>query len=163
SIRARRMPADSSPHAMRPGLFCPAAKKGRVTTKMQSTASRAETRAAAEEPAGPIPQPLVLLVDDLPARLLAYEAMLDGLGVGCVKASSGAKALERVLEQPFAVILLDVHMPEMDGFEVARLPMAPEVLRSKVAVLVAMQQKRQELEALNRALEAARRQVVAEQ
>ena len=146
-------------------------------------------------------QAQVLLVDDQPGRLLAYEAMLHGLGVGCVKAASGAKALERVLEQPFALILLDVHMPEMDGFEVARLvrqhprygstpiifvtaahsgeidllkgyelgaidylsmPVAPEVLRSKVAVLVAVQQKRQELETLNRALEATRRQLVSE-
>src|SRR5262245_12153300 len=92
-----------------------------MTLTTQATATRSEPSAAAEETAGPKPQPLVLLVDDQPGRLLAYEAMLEGLGVICIKAGSGAKALERVLELPFALILLDVNMPEMDGFEVARL------------------------------------------
>ncbi len=71
------------------------------------------------------PQPTarasILLVDDQPARLLSYEAILYGLGVQCVRALSGMQALERLLEQDFAAILLDVNMPEMDGFEVARL------------------------------------------
>jgi PAS domain S-box-containing protein len=52
---------------------------------------------------------------------------------------------------------------ELGAIDYLSMPMAPEVLRSKVAVLVAMQQKRHELEALNRALEAARRELVAEQ
>ena len=92
---------------------------------LKTTRPHGAPRTEAPQPIGPTgseaTQAQVLLVDDQPGRLLAYEAMLHGLGVGCVKASSGAKALERVLEQPFAVILLDVHMPEMDGFEVARL------------------------------------------
>lgn len=65
-------------------------------------------------------RPRVLLVDDQPARLLTYESLLEGVGVGCVRAVSGTQALERLLQEEFAVIVLDVSMPDMDGFEVAR-------------------------------------------
>src|SRR5689334_4488713 len=65
--------------------------------------------------------PGILLVDDQPARLLTYESILAGLNVHCVRATSGPEALQRLLAQEFAVILLDVNMPGMDGFEVARL------------------------------------------
>jgi PAS domain S-box-containing protein len=63
----------------------------------------------------------VLLVDDHVENLLALEVTLDLPGVNLVKASSGAEALRAVLRGSFAAILLDVSMPEMDGFEVARL------------------------------------------
>jgi two-component system sensor histidine kinase/response regulator len=63
----------------------------------------------------------ILLVDDQPANLLALEAMLQDLGQNLVHASSGREALKCVLSQDFAVILLDVKMPEMDGFETATL------------------------------------------
>ena len=63
----------------------------------------------------------VLLVDDQPANLVALEAMLQGLGQRLVTASSGREALKRLLDEDFAVILLDVKMPEMDGFETAAL------------------------------------------
>jgi signal transduction histidine kinase len=63
----------------------------------------------------------ILLVDDRPANLIALEAVLSTPGHRLVKASSGKEALERVREQDFAVILLDVQMPEMDGFATARL------------------------------------------
>src|SRR5688572_28804812 len=87
---------------------------------------KAQSASVGAAPAISEPQPAparasILLVDDLPARLLSYEAVLYGLGVQCVRALSGAQALERLLEQEFAAILLDVNMPEMDGFEVARL------------------------------------------
>ncbi len=62
----------------------------------------------------------VLLVDDQPANLLALEAALDSLGVNMVRAFSGPQALEALLKQDFAAVLLDVRMPGMDGFEVAR-------------------------------------------
>jgi signal transduction histidine kinase/DNA-binding response OmpR family regulator len=62
----------------------------------------------------------VLLVDDQPANLLALEAVLDTLGVNMVRAVSGPEALEAVAKQDFAAVLLDVRMPGMDGFEVAR-------------------------------------------
>jgi signal transduction histidine kinase len=63
----------------------------------------------------------ILLVDDRPENLLALEAILSPLGHQLVKAASGEDALKRLLHQDFAVILLDVHMPRMDGFETAEL------------------------------------------
>ena len=63
----------------------------------------------------------ILLVDDRPDSLLALEAILAELGQNLVKADSGRQALRCVLEQDFAVILLDVHMPGMNGFETASL------------------------------------------
>ena len=63
----------------------------------------------------------VLLVDDQPARLLSYEAILDSLGLDLVKAQSGTEALHRLMEREFAAVLLDVNMPDIDGFETAAL------------------------------------------
>ena len=63
----------------------------------------------------------ILLVDDQPANLVALEAMLQGLGQNLVRAGSGREALKWLLTHEFAVILLDVKMPEMDGFETATL------------------------------------------
>jgi len=74
-------------------------------------------------PASPPPDDRVniLLVDDQPANLVALEAMLQGLGQNLIKAESGREALRWLLTHEFAVILLDVKMPEMDGFETAQL------------------------------------------
>jgi signal transduction histidine kinase len=63
----------------------------------------------------------ILLVDDQPANLVALEAMLHGLGQNLVKAESGTEALKSLMAMDFAVILLDVKMPDMDGFETASL------------------------------------------
>jgi signal transduction histidine kinase len=63
----------------------------------------------------------ILLVDDNPARLLSYRAILAPLGENLVEANSGTEALRRIMESEFAVILLDVNMPDMDGFETASL------------------------------------------
>jgi serine phosphatase RsbU (regulator of sigma subunit) len=63
----------------------------------------------------------ILLVDDQPANLLALEAVLAGPGRKLVQAHSGREALRCVLNEDFAVILMDVKMPEMDGFETAAL------------------------------------------
>jgi two-component system, sensor histidine kinase and response regulator len=69
----------------------------------------------------PEPKARILLVDDHAENLLALEAILSGLGQPLVKAQSGREALRHLLDADFAVILLDVQMPEMDGFETARL------------------------------------------
>src|SRR5258708_6764793 len=136
----------------------------------------------------------VLLVDDQPARLLTYETILSELGQNLVRAGSGLEALEKLMKHEFAVVLLDVSMPDMDGFEAATLihqhprfertpiifvtgvhvseldrlkgykvgavdyvsiPVVPEILRSKVAVLIELYCKRRELRELNRNLAQA--------
>jgi PAS domain S-box-containing protein len=143
-------------------------------------------------------RPKILLIDDQPARLMTYEAILASLPVRTVRTSSGNEGLQQLLKQDFAAILLDVNMPEMDGFEVARLirehprlertpivfvtgnevsaldqlkgyevgaidyisiPIIPEILRSKVAVLVELYQRHRELHELNRQLKDARLEV----
>ncbi|WP_295436978.1 response regulator [uncultured Thiodictyon sp.] len=63
----------------------------------------------------------VLLVDDNPSKLMALEAALADLGLEIVSVPSGTEALRRLLVQDFAVVLLDVNMPIMDGFETAAL------------------------------------------
>jgi signal transduction histidine kinase len=63
----------------------------------------------------------ILLVDDDPAKLLSYEAILGELGEHLITASSGREALTHLLHTEIAVIVLDVHMPEMDGFTLAQL------------------------------------------
>jgi signal transduction histidine kinase len=136
----------------------------------------------------------ILLVDDQPARLLTYQSVLSELGQNLVCARSGVEALDKLMREEFAVVLLDVSMPEMDGFEAARLihdhprfektpiifvtgvhvtdldrlkgykvgavdyvfiPVVPEILRSKVAVLVELYCKRREMRELNRSLAQA--------
>ena len=130
----------------------------------------------------------VLLVDDNPARLLSYRTILEPLGERLVEATSGRAALRTVMDTDFAVIVLDVNMPGMDGFETASLihqhprfektpiifvsainvsdmdrlqgyklgavdyvmvPIIPEILRGKVAVLAELFRKRIELQRLN--------------
>ena len=63
----------------------------------------------------------VLLVDDQPARLMSYETILAGLGQNLICARSGVEALEQLMRHDFAVVLLDVSMPGMDGFELTRI------------------------------------------
>jgi signal transduction histidine kinase len=140
----------------------------------------------------------ILLVDDQPARLLTYQSILGDLGQNLVLAHSGTEALDKLMRDEFAVVLLDVSMPEMDGFEAAELihahprfektpiifvtgihvseldrlrgykagavdyvaiPVVPEILRSKVAVLVELYCKRRELRELNRILANANKQL----
>src|SRR6202521_4285040 len=63
----------------------------------------------------------ILIVDDRPDKLLAHEVVLAELNENLVRARSGKEALRCLLQQDFAVILLDVNMPGMDGFETATL------------------------------------------
>ena len=141
---------------------------------------------------GEQPAPVnILLVDDQPGRLLTYRAILEPLGERLVEAKSGMDALQRLMDEEFALILLDVNMPGMDGFETASMihqhprfektpiifvtavnvtdmdrlrgyklgavdyvmvPVIPEILRSKVVVLVELFRKRRELQRANRQL-----------
>ena len=63
----------------------------------------------------------ILLVDDQPAKLLSYEATLQSLGENLIKAGSAREALEHLLKEDIAIVLSDVCMPELDGFELARM------------------------------------------
>ena len=64
-------------------------------------------------------RPAVLAVDDVEANLVALRASLDDMGCDIVLARSGDDALRQLLRREFAVVLLDVQMPGMDGYEVA--------------------------------------------
>jgi len=66
-------------------------------------------------------RPRVLIVDDLPEKLLVYRTVLEELDAELVVARSGTEALKTILNDDFAVILLDVNMPDMDGLETASL------------------------------------------
>lgn len=67
------------------------------------------------------PLPAILVVDDQNSNLIAMEAVFEGEPVDLVKASSGAEALKILLQRDFALVLLDVQMPDLDGFEVAEI------------------------------------------
>jgi PAS domain S-box-containing protein len=80
------------------------------------------TRAAMRQAATLVPDQVdILIVDDRAENLLALEAILEPLHQRLVRASSGEEALRRLLERDFALILLDVQMPGMNGFETARI------------------------------------------
>lgn len=63
----------------------------------------------------------ILMVDDQPGKLLSYEAILSELGENLIQATSGKEALEKLLKTEVAVVLMDVSMPEIDGFELAEI------------------------------------------
>jgi PAS domain S-box-containing protein len=86
----------------------------------------------------------VLLVDDRPENLLALEAILQPLEQTLVYASSGEDALRQLLRREFAVILLDVQMPELDGFETARLIKQRERTRHVPIIFVTAISKEEE-------------------
>ncbi len=83
-----------------------------------------------------VPEATVLLVDDRPANLLALEAVLEPLHLRIVKAGSGREALRFLLEHPCALILLDVQMPDLDGFETAALIRKRERTRNTPIIFV---------------------------
>src|SRR6266850_3284098 len=70
---------------------------------------------------GTASQANILVVDDEPNSLMAMQALLSGPGCNVVTAASGQQALSRILKTDFALILMDVRMPDMDGFETATL------------------------------------------
>src|SRR2546421_10341054 len=63
----------------------------------------------------------ILLVDDHPAKLTSYEVILRELGENLIKAASAREALEQLLKNDVAVVLIDVCMPELDGFQLAAM------------------------------------------
>ena len=63
----------------------------------------------------------VLLVDDQPSKLLSYEVILKDLGENLIKASSAREALEHLLKKDVAIVLIDVCMPDLDGFQLAAM------------------------------------------
>src|SRR5438094_10500948 len=65
------------------------------------------------------PKVNILMVDDQPAKLVSYEVILSELGENLIKATSGREALEHLLNTDVAVVLIDVSMPELNGFELA--------------------------------------------
>jgi two-component system sensor histidine kinase/response regulator len=85
---------------------------------------------------GAEPRPAILIVDDVDANLLALEAQLASLDCDIVCARSGNGALRELLRREFAVMLLDVQMPEMDGYEVARLARQNRATRDMPIVFV---------------------------
>jgi PAS domain S-box-containing protein len=80
------------------------------------------------------PRGRILMVDDRPENLIALEAILEPLGHELVRATSGEEALRQVLLQDYAVILLDVQMPGMNGFETAQLIKSRE--RSRLTPII---------------------------
>jgi PAS domain S-box-containing protein len=69
----------------------------------------------------PLDRVNILMVDDQPGKLLSYEAILSDLGENLIKATSAKDALEKLLKTDVAVVLMDVSMPEIDGFELAEI------------------------------------------
>src|SRR5438105_1667865 len=104
----------------------PAAPAGPVSERRpgegSSMTATLELEAAPRVANAPATPPVkVLCVDDLPANLLALEATLTELNLDLVHAHSGPEALRRILKEDFALILMDVKMPDMDGLETAEL------------------------------------------
>ena len=88
--------------------------------------------------------PSILLVDDRPANLLALESILDDFKINIVMATSGNETLKICDKQEFALILLDVQMPEMDGFETAEMLRSVEKTRHFPIIFVTAINKDQE-------------------
>lgn len=84
----------------------------------------------------PLPKVNILLVDDRPENLISLTAVLDSPGYELVKANSGEEALRLLLNHEFALILMDVQMPGMDGFETARLIKSREKTRDIPIIFV---------------------------
>lgn len=91
---------------------------------------------AAREPARAHRPVNILLVDDQPAKLLSYEAILSDLGENLIKATSGKEALELLLRHEIALVLIDVCMPDLDGFELAAMVRNHPRFRKTAIILV---------------------------
>ena len=84
----------------------------------------------------------ILLVDDQPAKLLSYEVILREIDENLIKASSGREALEHLLKSEIAVVLMDIMMPEMDGYQTMQVIRAkPGFRRLPIIALTAKAMK----------------------
>jgi signal transduction histidine kinase len=91
----------------------------------------------------------VLAVDDRPGNLLALSALLEALDIDLVTAASGREAIRRASERPFAVMLIDVVMPDMDGFETVReLRALPLAAQTPIILLTAYEFDPRDIESL---------------
>ena len=99
----------------------------------------------------PAPQAKILLVDDEPKSLFALQELLSGLGQNLMVAQSGEEALRLALKNDFAVILLDVRMPGIDGFETARLIRSRE--RSRLTPIIFLTAAADEMSSMFRGYE----------
>src|SRR5262249_29198021 len=86
-----------------------------------STEIKSHTVPEASDKASPCDRVNILMVDDQPGKLLTYEAILSDLGENLIKTTSAKEALEKLLKMDVAVVLMDVSMPEIDGFELAEI------------------------------------------
>jgi len=86
----------------------------------------------------------ILMVDDRPENLLVLDRLLDDMELDLVRATSGNEALGLALERDFALVLLDVQMPQMDGLEVAELMQANEQTKHIPIIFVTATSKEQE-------------------
>lgn len=104
---------------------------------MEQALNLKESRFSAQlSPLPPVERPNILIVDDRKENLLATEKVLKSMNATIFKASSGNEALSLMLRHRFATVLLDVQMPEMDGFEVAMLMQEQEFLRGIPIIFV---------------------------
>ena len=78
----------------------------------------------------------ILMVDDQPAKLLSYETILAELGENLIRANSGREALGELLKNEIAVVLVDVCMPELDGFELASMIRSHPRFKKTAIILV---------------------------
>src|SRR5215467_2157064 len=83
--------------------------------KLNGTAERSRMKMKSQDAVN------ILMVDDQPGKLLGYEAILSELGENLIKAGSANEALDQLLRSDVAVVLIDVCMPDLDGFELAAM------------------------------------------
>ena len=91
-------------------------------------------------------RPAILVVDDIPANLIAMRVLLKGQNADIVTAASAREALHAMLEQQFSLILLDVMMPEMDGYELASIIREEESTADIPIIFITAQDKSKTLE-----------------
>src|SRR5258708_3279248 len=108
-----------------------------------------------ETPPDSTPQAKILLVDDEPKSLFALQELLSTLGQNLMIAESGEEALRLALKNDFAVILLDVRMPGIDGFETARLIRSRE--RSRLTPVIFLTAAADEMGSMFRGYEVDRK------